>query len=81
MKNINKEVKRLNSEIYRISFEPMDKYYTYIETEARFDFCRIYELDPKFEYLNKESILIMLQLNLRHRFIPFHRFGNKIEIL
>jgi hypothetical protein len=41
---------------------------------------RIYYADPEFKYLNRNSILILLKLNLIFRVMPFRQFGIKIEL-
>lgn len=77
---LNRDVKRLNSEIYRMSFEDFNEYQNYIETAARKEFRRLYDADNQFEYMNKQSVIIMLKLNLRHQFIPLHTFGIHIKL-
>lgn len=44
------------------------------------EFKRLYFADSSFQYMNKKSILIMLRLNLRYRFIPLHSFGINIDL-
>ena len=80
MKNINKAIKLLNEEIYRMSFEDQDQYFSYIQDQAKNKFIELYNSDPKFEFMNKENILIMIRLNLKFRFIPLHLFGINIEL-
>ena len=77
---LNRDIKRLKSEIYRMSFESLETYLKYIETDAKKEFTRLYYADQQFEYINRTSVLIMLRLNLSHRFIPLHLFGNGIEL-
>jgi hypothetical protein len=77
---LNRDIKRLKSEIYRMSFESLETYYKYIDTEARKEFKRLYYADQSFEYMNKNSVLIMFRLNLKHRFLPLHSFGLGIEL-
>lgn len=77
---LNRDIKRLKSEIYRMSFESLETYYKYIDTEARKEFKRLYYADDKFQYMNKTSVLIMLRLNLSHRFVVLHHFGIGIEL-
>lgn len=77
---LNRDIKRLNSEIYRMSFKDQREYLNYIDITAKMEFNRLYMADKTFEYMNKESIVIMLKLNLRHRFVPLHTFGIDINI-
>lgn len=63
----------LNRDIRRLSKM------TGTEQEVRAEFLRLYRADDNFEYMNAESIRIMLQMNLRYRFIALHRFGLGIE--
>lgn len=44
------------------------------------EFKRLYFADREFTYMNKDSVLIMLRINLRHRFIALHQFGINITI-
>jgi len=77
---LNRDIKKLNSEIYRMSFEDRNEYLNYIDTTARKEFNRLYLADKTFEYMNRDSILIMLRLNLKHLFTPLHTFGLFIKI-
>lgn len=79
-RQINKAVEKLNSELYRMTFGDIETFYKYVENEAKCEFERIYKADESLESLNKRNILVMLHLNLKHRFIPFHIFGSKIEL-
>lgn len=77
---LNKAVKKLNSELYRMSFEDQNKYFEYIAKEARDEFIRLYYADKTLESLTKRNILVMFRLNLKHRFIAFHNFGTDIKL-
>jgi hypothetical protein len=77
---LNRDIKRLKSEIYRMSFESLETYYKYIDTEACKEFKRLYYADQSFEYMNKNSVLIMFRLNLKHRFVAIYHFGIGIEL-
>lgn len=79
-RELNNAVKKLNSELYRMSFEDTDKYLEYVEKEAKNEFIRIYCADKTLERLSKRNILVMFRLNLRHRFIAFHNFGTDIKL-
>ena len=77
---LNRDIKRLKNEIYRMSFEDLKQYQRYLLIEACNEFTRLYNADRKFEYMNKDSVLTMLKLNLSHRFMPLHNFGINIEL-
>ena len=77
---LNKAVKKLNSELCRMSFEDTGKYFEYIEKEAKNEFIRLYYADKTLESLSKRNILVMFRLNLKHRFIALHNFGVDIKL-
>jgi hypothetical protein len=79
---LNRDVKRLLKKAKAITKGLQNsEYYDAIEKEVKPEFFRLYRADTKFEYMNKESILIMLRLNLRHRFEPLHMFGIYIDVI
>lgn len=77
---LNRDIKRLANEVYRMSFEPQEKYFEYLEKTASKEFRRLYNSDSNFEYMNLLSVKIMLRLNVSHKFIPLHNFGLHIEL-
>lgn len=77
---LNRDIKRLNNSIKKLENKDNKVYFEFIENEAKKEFKRLYHADSEFKYANKQSILIMLRLNVRHRFILFHQFGLMIEI-
>lgn len=83
-RELNRDIKRLNAAIKAMPSGPSDQhketYYKFIADYAKKEFTRLYFAADDFKVLSKESILILIRLNLRHRFIAFHQFGNKIEI-
>ena len=79
-KELNRDIKRLNSELYRMSFEDNAAYFKYVDQDARKEFTRLYYADDKMQYLNAQSIKIMFRLNLKHRFFALHTFGLNIEL-
>jgi hypothetical protein len=73
----------LNRDIKRILKE--DLLYSQTSKEVhlenvRNEFKRLYNADREFTYMNRTSILIMIRLNLKHRFIAFHNFGLFIDL-
>lgn len=68
-KELNRDIKRLYKNAENLT-----------ESERNAEFKRLYFADEEFDFMNKESIKIMLKLNLRYRIIPFHVFGLSINI-
>lgn len=77
---LNRDIKRLNSDIKKKLAIGGTEYYNYIENVAKKEFNRLYHADDHFIYMNRQSILIMLRLNIRHRFVALHMFGIYIEL-
>lgn len=79
-RELNRDVKKLSSELYRLSFEDSKKYFDYVAGEGSTEFKRLYYADDTLNSLTKDNILRMFRMNLRHRFIAFHQFGLNIKI-
>lgn len=78
---LNRDIKRLYAKISRLSNgNNNDAYYHYLQNQGQKEFERLYWASDDFSLLTKQSILILLVLNRRHRFMAFHNFGNKIEL-
>jgi len=77
---LNRDIKRLNSDIKKKLIIGSAEYYDYIENVAKKEFNRLYHADDHFIYMNRQSILTMLRLNIRHRFVALHMFGIYIEL-
>lgn len=85
IKELNQDIKRLNKYIKGIAkaaemMKDNTAYFADIEKVAKPEFIRLHHAADDFKSLSKDSILILVRLNLSHRFIAFHQFGNKIEI-
>ena len=85
IKELNRDIKSLNKYIKGISqaadlMKDNAAYYRDIENVAKPEFIRLYHAANDFKALTKDTILIMLRLNISHRFIALHNFGNLIEI-
>jgi len=50
------------------------------ENEVKAEFQRLYRADDTFSSMNKQSVLIMIEINRRWRVIAFHTFGCNIKI-
>lgn len=76
-KELNHDIKKLWKSIDKVNntCKSLAEYFAYVNNEARTEFLRLYHADSKFEYMSKTSILIMMRLNLRHKFEPLHMFG------
>lgn len=79
-RELNRDIKRLNADIKKNKSGNMDAYFKYIGGPAKQEFIRLYYADTSMKSLSKESVLILLRLNLSHRFIPLHIFGLHTEI-
>jgi hypothetical protein len=80
---LNKDVKNLVASISKCSKENelnLDRYFDFLNTVAKVEFERIYNEDRTFTLLNKNNVLNMFRLNIKHRFLPFHSFGIHIDI-
>lgn len=71
-KELNLSVRRLKKKYKTMKSDD----YNFMVSEIK----RIYYADPEFKYLNRNSILILLKLNLIFRVMPFRQFGIKIEL-
>lgn len=56
-----------------------DEYYI-ITDQVKKEADRLYMADTEFKYMNRNSILILLRLNVIHRFAPIHTFGININL-
>jgi hypothetical protein len=85
VQELNRDIKRLNKYIKGIqqAAEMMNDntaFFRDIEGYAKPEFIRLFHASDDFSQINKESVLILLRLNLCHRFIPLHTFGLKVNI-
>ena len=79
---LNRDIKRLGAGLHKARFLKGDEdYHNYIENIAKPEFMRLYRADVTFEYMNLNSVKLMLRLNINHQFIAFHRFGLMINII
>lgn len=66
---LNRDVKRL-----------ANKHIEMQEQDVIKEFKRLYYADSNFEYMNLNSVKMMLRLNLRYRVIALHFFGININL-
>lgn len=66
---LNRDVKRL-----------ANKHIEMQEQDVIKEFKRLYYADSNFEYMNLNSVKMMLRLNLRYRVIALHIFGININL-
>ena len=78
LRQLNKRIKVLAQRHYHESFKNVDVFLNYIENEFKPEFKTCYNA-ADLQDLSKESILILLRLNLRHRVIELHQFGININ--
>ena len=66
----------LNRDIKRLA----NNHATMNEADLNKEFKRLYYADSNFEYMNLNSLKMMLRLNLRYRVIALHFFGININL-
>lgn len=66
---LNRDIKRLSKNHDSMS-----------ESDLQKEFKRLYYADSDFEYMNLNSVKMMLRLNLRYRFVALHHFGININL-
>lgn len=80
-KELNRDIKKLaKKELCLQTLPNNDQYFDAVEIFVKPEFKRLYNANKDFEYMNRNSILIMLRLNLKHRIIQLHTFGLNIEL-
>ena len=80
-KELNNKIRKLYNEVSKLQSEQtnLDVFFSIIDTEIKPKYTTLYYADDSFKSLTKESILILIKLNLRYRFISFHQFGLNIN--
>lgn len=78
IRQLNNRIKVMAQRHYHESFKDNETFFDYIEKEFKPEFKTCYNA-ANLEDLSKESILILLRLNIRHNVINFHQFGNQIN--
>ena len=73
----NRDVKRLRKMVDGLATSTLreDAMWEYIDKNIKSEWVRLYNADNTFQYANKNSVLTLLRINLRFRFIPLHSFG------
>lgn len=66
----------LNRDIKRLA----NNHVTMNEQDINKEFTRLYYADRDMEYMNLNSVKMMLRLNLRYRFVPLYQFGLMINL-
>ena len=80
-KELNRDIKRMYAKYVNlknlVDASKIDngEYFKRLETEVYPEYKRLYGADTSMEYANKDSLLILVRLNLRFHIIPFHQFG------
>lgn len=77
-RQLNNRIKVMAQRHYHESFKETETFLKYVDTEFFPEFITCYNA-ANLEDLSKESILILLRLNLRHIVINFHQFGIDIN--
>jgi hypothetical protein len=77
---LNRDVKRLVKSIKSLDNTNLDTYYKQVNEIISKEFKRLYYADDSFSSLSANNIRMMLRINLKFRFIPFHNFGLNIDL-
>lgn len=75
---LNRDIKRLRKRFCSYQKLEGDEYYDAIKS-LRPEFTRLFYADAEFKYMNRDSIITLLRINVKHRFVPIHLFGINIE--
>lgn len=80
-KALNRDIKRLarNFEKAKNNLD-MPEYFEYIDETVKPEFKRLFDMDKGFEYISRDSILILLSMNISLRIVPLHVFGSHINL-
>ncbi len=83
---LNRDIKRLKTAILKAENATNaggntdhTKWFEYLET-AKKEYYRLFTADNTFSCLTKNSLLIMIRLNSRFRFVEFFKFGMYIDL-
>jgi hypothetical protein len=76
----NRDVKRLGKAVNKLGGSSDTEYWRKVEEEIKKEWTRLYNVDHKFEIATKNTVLTLMRINLRFRFIPLHSFGIMVEI-
>ena len=72
---LNRDIKRLDRKVKRaLRNLSVDGFFKQKELNFKPEFLRLYNADNTMKSMNKQSILIMLALNVSHRFLKIHQF-------
>jgi len=75
-KELNRDIKRLRLKIEKMKHsENHEEWFKFIDNEAKQEFIRLYHADTSMQSMSKQSIIIMIGLNVSHRFLPLHNFA------
>jgi len=66
----------LNRDIKRLA----NNHHSMEEADVKNEIKRLYYADSTFEYMNLNSVKMLLRLNLRYRVISLHVFGLHIDL-
>lgn len=72
---LNRDIKRLSNKVKNRTDGSIQ-----FEDEIKNELRRLYYADREFTAMNKQSVLILLRLNLRYRAITLHHFGISINL-
>ena len=69
------EKQQLNAAIKKFAKQIKDKKIDPHSEAAHKEFTRLYGASDELKYMNRDSIVIMIVLNRKFLYVPFHQFG------
>lgn len=79
-RQLNNKIKKLGIKFYSQSQKPAEEFFNWLEAEGKSEFIDLYNADREMKYISKESVLILMRLNLSHHIIAAHQFGIHVEL-
>lgn len=79
-KQLNSRIKKFGKRYLTELKKPADEFFNWLNTEGTEEFNTLCGADQEMKYINKQSILILMRINMRHRLMPFHRFGMMVNV-
>lgn len=77
---LNRDIKRMARDLKKVKDQTdTDLFFNYVENTLKPEFLRLFRADSSFEVMNKQSVLILLRINLSYRFIQLYAFGIEIN--
>lgn len=79
-KQLNHQIKKFGKQYLTELKKPADEFFDWLEKEGKKEFTRLYYADQSMKSINKNSVIILMRINMIHHIIPFHRFGLMVNV-